>query len=91
MTRLNGKTALVTGGGSSIGRAASVMFAAQGAEIVVADFNLDAAIEAVAAIEATGGKAIAVSADVSDEAKVDAMVSEGVKTFGKIDILLSNS
>ena len=91
MNRLNGKSALVTGGGNGIGRATSLLFAAEGAELIVTDFNIDMANQTVAMIEEAGGKAIAVAADVSDEDKVDAMVTRAVDAYGKVDILFNSA
>ncbi len=91
MGRLNGKSALVTGGGNGIGKASALRFASEGAAVIVADFRQDAAEIVVAEIEAAGGRAMAVQVDVSDEAVVDSMVRAGVEAFGKIDVLLNSA
>lgn len=91
MDRLKGKSALVTGGGNGIGRAACLKFASEGASVIVADFNVDVANQTVAMIEDSGGSAVAVTVDVSDEAAVAYMVAAGVEAFGKIDILLNSA
>lgn len=91
MGRLAGKTALVTGGANGIGKASVEAFAREGAEVVIADFNPDAASALAGEITARGGKAIAVSGDVSDEQSVDQMVAAGVDAFGKIDVLLNSA
>ena len=91
MARLAGKTALITGGGNGIGRASALRFAAEGAQIVVADLNTEPAEAVAAAIETAGGKAVAVAGDVSDEASVDRMVAAGIDAFGSIDVLLNSA
>lgn len=91
MARLDGKTALITGGGSGIGRAAALRFAEEGAQIILADFNPEAAEQVVQEILSTGAKAIAVSCDVSDEAGVADMVKTGVARFGRIDVLMNSA
>lgn len=89
---LEGKTALVTGASRGIGKAIALRLAKEGANIAI-NFagNVAAAEEVKAAIEADGGKAILVQADVSDSAAVDAMVKTVVDTFGGIDILVNNA
>ncbi|WP_136661583.1 SDR family NAD(P)-dependent oxidoreductase [Nitratireductor sp. XY-223] len=91
MGRLAGKTALVTGGGNGIGRACVLRFAEEGAQMIVADFNPEAAGKVVEEVAAAGGKAVPVTGDVSDEASVDQMVAAGVDAFGGIDILLNSA
>ena len=92
MKMLEGKTALVTGASRGIGKAIALRLAKEGANIAI-NFagNVAAAEEVKAAIEADGGKAILVQADVSDSAAVDAMVKTVVDTFGGIDILVNNA
>ncbi len=89
---LEGKTALVTGASRGIGKAIALRLAKEGANIAI-NFagNVAAAEEVKAAIEADGGKAILVQADVSDSAAVDAMVKTVVDNFGGIDILVNNA
>src|SRR4051812_27999908 len=86
-----GKVALVTGAGSGIGEAVVTMLAARGAQVVVADINLQAAERVVGTIGGSGGKAAAARADVSDAAAVEAMVQVAVKTFGGLDIAVNNA
>jgi len=89
--RLEGKVALITGGGSGMGMVASKLFASEGAKVVLTDVN-DAASETVAvAIAESGGEAIHVHADVSSEADARAMVSTAVERFGRLDILYNNA
>ncbi len=88
MTRLQGKTALVTGAGSGIGRAIALAFAAEGADIVICDVRPDDAPEAVAeAVKSFGQRALVLRADVADRGAVDAMVRDALAVVGRIDIL----
>ena len=89
--RLTGKVALVTGGGKGIGRAICLLFAREGAAILVNGTDKEA-IEVVAAeITAAGGKAIAHQADIADEENIRQMVEKTIAEFGKLDILVNNS
>ena len=89
--RLDGKVAIVTGGGAGIGRATSVMMAAEGARVVVADIDAGTAADTVARIRADGGTAVAQHADVSVEADVAACVSAAVAEYGRLDVLHNNA
>jgi 3-oxoacyl-[acyl-carrier protein] reductase len=86
--RLDGKTALVTGAGSGIGKAIAETYARQGARVALADVNLDAA---KAAARAIGNNAIAVRCDVTKKADFAAAVAETVSAFGALDILVNNA
>jgi NAD(P)-dependent dehydrogenase (short-subunit alcohol dehydrogenase family) len=89
--RLNGRTAIVTGGGSGIGRATAELFAREGAQVVVAD-RFSAPAQAVAdGIKSAGGQALAVEADVTQAPQVAQMVSLALSTFGRLDILVNNA
>ncbi|MDR0850909.1 MAG: SDR family oxidoreductase [Clostridiales Family XIII bacterium] len=87
MSQLAGKVAIITGAGSGMAKASSILFAREGASVVAADLNEEAVKETVATIVAAGGKAIAVKSDISDEESVKALVETTVTTYGKIDIL----
>lgn len=89
MARLDGKVALITGAASGMGRVACERFAAEGARIVALD--LGEASETVEAVRAAGGEAVAVTADVSDEASVAAAVAAAVDALGGIDVLYNNA
>jgi 3-hydroxybutyrate dehydrogenase len=89
--RLDGKTALITGAASGIGKEIAHVFAAAGAKIAIADLNQAGADAAAAEIKAKGGQAIGVAMDVTDETAVTAGTDLAVKTFGTLDILISNA
>jgi len=89
--RLAGKVALVTGSGSGIGRAIAERFAREGARVIVNDLHRDRAEETVQRIAAAGGEALAIQADVTQSAAVQAMVEQGMAAFGRIDILVNNA
>jgi len=89
--RLEGKVAIITGGGSGIGRATAELFAREGARVVVADYNPSAGQKAVQAVKDAGGDALFVEADVSDPIQVQHMVQATLDAYGGIDILFNNA
>jgi NAD(P)-dependent dehydrogenase (short-subunit alcohol dehydrogenase family) len=88
---LEGKSALITGGGGGIGRAAALAFAREGARIAVADFAADTAAETVALVNAAGGQAISLSGDVTRGDDVRAMVDGTVAAYGTLDCAFNNA
>jgi len=91
MTSLQGKTALVTGAGSGIGRAMALRLAADGAAVVCADVNEDGLAETAALAGAAGGTATARTLDVTDEAAFKAALEETARAHGRLDILMNNA
>ena len=89
--KLNGRVALVTGAASGIGRASALAFAEDGARVVVADVAADQGRETVDLIEAAGGEAIFVPADVSRRADVEQLVKAALDTFGRLDCAHNNA
>ena len=88
---LDGKTALITGGARGIGRTTAVLFAREGARVLVCDTSGDGASETVGLINAAGGQAVSHVADVTKPAEVAAMVATAVKTFGRLDCAFNNA
>jgi 3-hydroxybutyrate dehydrogenase len=91
MKRFQNKVVLVTGAASGIGNEIALAFAHEGAKVVIADLNLDAAKSAASVIAANGGTAMGVAMDVSDEDAVNAGVAAAHDAYGRIDILVSNA
>jgi meso-butanediol dehydrogenase / (S,S)-butanediol dehydrogenase / diacetyl reductase len=89
--RLKGKTAVVTGSGSGIGRAIARTFAQEGANVVVADINEPAAKETVSIIGKAGGVALAVRADVADPNSVERLVQTTLDRFNSVHVLVNNA
>jgi 3-oxoacyl-[acyl-carrier protein] reductase len=89
--RLENKVAVITGGGSGIGRATSYLFAREGAKIVVSDIDNRGGEETEKEIKSTGGQASFVHVDVSKAVDLKNLVGETLDTFGKIDILFNNA
>ncbi len=89
--RLDGRSAMVTGGGRGIGRAVALGLSEAGAKLAVADIDLAAAEDTASAIREQGGEAIAVALDVADEAAVEAGVEKTALTHGGLDVLVNNA
>lgn len=89
--RLKDKVAIVTGAGEGIGRGIAQVFAAEGAKVVIATLVEAEGLETESLIKESGGEALVVPTDVSDEASVKAMVARTVEVFGKVDVLVNNA
>jgi NAD(P)-dependent dehydrogenase (short-subunit alcohol dehydrogenase family) len=89
--RLDGKVALITGAGSGIGRAAALLFAAEGARVVVAEIIAEQGAATAEAIAAAGGEALFVATDVSQPASVEAAVQATLARFGGLHVLYNNA
>ena len=89
--RFQGKTAIVTGAGSGVGRAMALGLASDGANVVIADLSAERAESVAKEIAAVGGSALAVDVDVADAARVRTVAAKAVEKFGNIDILISNA
>src|SRR5437899_12963138 len=88
--RLAGRVAFITGSGMGIGREAAVLFAEEGAGVVVADIDAKAAKETVALVERRGGRALATTRDVANETEVRRMVEGGARHFRRLAALSNN-
>ena len=88
---LTGKTAIVTGGGSGIGRGISLAFAAQGADVAAADIRSDGAEAVAAEVEAMGRRAVSIEVDVTSRESIECMVGRTVDSLGAPDILVNNA
>lgn len=90
-TIFSGKTAIVTGGGSGIGLACAMLYAANGAKVVISDVNEAHGNEAVERIKSNGGEAIFIKADVSKAEDCEALVQQTMDAFGRLDIAVNNA
>lgn len=91
MQGLKGKTVIVTGGGGGIGGATCLRFAREGAAVGVLDLSVDAAQKVAARITEAGGRALAISCDITDRASVDAAVAAVQQELGPVDVLVNNA
>ena len=89
--RLKGRIAAITGGGLGIGRATSLLFAAEGATVVLGDIEMEGAETAAKEIVGRGGRAIAVRVDVGDAGEVQSFVDRVVSEFGRLDVMFANA
>ena len=91
MSKLNGKTSVVIGSATGIGATTARLMAAEGSRVVLGDTNLEGAQEVAAEINEAGGEALAVRADIANEADVSQMVTRALEVFGSINILVNNA
>jgi len=89
--QMTGKVALVTGSGSGIGKATALAFAYEGAKVVIANRTQESGEQVVRAIEASGGEATWIRADVSQSAEVEALVRAIITTYGRLDYAFNNA
>jgi 3-oxoacyl-[acyl-carrier protein] reductase len=88
---LKDKVAIITGARRGMGRTHALIFAEAGAKVVVSDISLDECQKVVDEIKDSGGDALAIKCDISQREEVDSMVSETIKNFGKVDVLVNNA
>src|SRR5262245_52669382 len=91
MSKLDGKVAIITGGSRGIGEAIARAFAREGSAVVVAARDAARLAGRAQAIEDAGGTALAIPADVTDEAQVEALFARAMEQFGRLDILVNNA
>jgi len=89
--RVSGKVALITGGGSGIGRATAIVFGRDGAKVAIADYNRDGGEQTVKMIKDAGGEATFIEANVAVAKQVEAMVARTVETYGRLDCAFNNA
>lgn len=87
----SGKVVLITGAGSGLGRASALLFAQQGATVVVSDVNEDGGHETVQLLKDAGAEAMFVACDVANETQVDALVKQTVESYGRLDCAVNNA
>jgi NAD(P)-dependent dehydrogenase (short-subunit alcohol dehydrogenase family) len=91
MNRLHAKVAVITGAGAGIGRATALLFAEEGAAVVIAERNESSGRETAQQIQEAGGRALFVPTDVADEPSVARMAAAALAAFGAINILVNNA
>ena len=89
--RVSGKVALITGGGSGIGRATALVFAREGAKVMIADYDREGGEQTVKMIKTSGGEASFVEANVAVAKQAEAMVAKTVETYGRLDCAFNNA
>jgi NAD(P)-dependent dehydrogenase (short-subunit alcohol dehydrogenase family) len=91
MDRLKDKVAVITGGSSGLGRATALLFAEEGAKVVVGDVNVEGGRETAELVQQAGGDALFVETDVTNSADVQRMVQAAVDAYGRVDVLFNNA
>ncbi|MEH6940287.1 glucose 1-dehydrogenase [Bacillus sp. JJ722] len=91
MGRLNHKVAVITGAGAGLGKAITMLYAKEGAKVVIADMDMETAEQTVREITENGGQAIAVKTDVTEEEDIQNMYNKAIEKFGTVDILVNNA
>ncbi len=89
--KVENKSVIITGAGSGIGAASAELFAAHGANVIVADINLENAEKIVQGIKEKGGEAVAVKVNVAKYEEVENMVNQAIQLFGKLDVIVNNA
>lgn len=89
--RLEGKVTVITGAGSGMGRAMATLFAAEGAQVVAADWNAGRLDAAVQEITAGGGRAVGVPGDIADQGAAEGVIARAIREFGRLDVLVNNA
>jgi NAD(P)-dependent dehydrogenase (short-subunit alcohol dehydrogenase family) len=89
--RVENKVALITGGGSGIGRATALLFGREGASVVVADYNAEGGARTVKTIKEAGGTAVFHAADVSNPQDVDGLMHKVMESYGRLDCAFNNA
>ena len=89
--RVSGKVALITGGGSGIGRATAIVFGREGAKVAIADYNRDSGEQTVRTIKDAGGQALFIEANVAIAKQAEAMVAKTIETYGRLDCAFNNA
>src|ERR1700720_475157 len=90
-SRVEGKVALITGGGSGIGRATALLFGREGAKVMVADYSAEGGEHTAKTIKEVGGAAVFHAADVSNPQDVDGLMHKVVETYGRLDCAFKNA
>jgi NAD(P)-dependent dehydrogenase (short-subunit alcohol dehydrogenase family) len=89
--RVSGKVALITGGGSGIGRATAIVFGREGAKVAIADYNRDGGEQTVRMIKDAGGQALFIEANVAIAKQAEAMIAKAIETYGRLDCAFNNA
>ena len=89
--RVSGKVALITGGGSGIGRATAIVFGREGAKVAIADYNRDGGEQTVRMIKDAGGQALFIEANVAISKQAEAMIAKTIETYGRLDCAFNNA